>query len=133
MNAIVRVRLYEALRLYNRGEYLHCQELLEQVHADSGSEEKPLVRALLALACGMHLHFRHGGGRGTLNLLRQSLLSLEDFRPQYLGIDVAELSDAIEAYVADLQERRKPGANLLDRWLAPRIRFKTGDADVMTE
>jgi hypothetical protein len=130
VNAAVRVQLYEALGLYNRGDYLRCQELLEQVFADCGAGEQPLVRALLALACGMHLHFHHGGGRGTLNLLRQSLVALEDFRPHHLGIDVAELCDALAAYVEDLQDRRKPGARLLDRWLAPRIHYResvTGD------
>jgi hypothetical protein len=71
----------------------------------------------------MHLHFNRGGGRGTLNLFRQSLIALEDFRPRRLGIETAELYDALAAYVEELQERRRPGARLFDRWLAPRIRY----------
>jgi len=124
-----RAHLYEALDLYNRGDYLSCQETLEQVYTGCVADEQPLVRALLMLACGMHLHFHRGGGRGTLNLFRQCLIALEDFRPRRLGIDVADLSEALGAYVEDLQERRRGGARLFDRWLAPRIRYRDSPTD----
>jgi hypothetical protein len=118
-------RFDEALRLYNRGAYLDSQELLERVHAECEPGDQPLVKALLMLACGMHLHFHRGGGRGTLNLFRQSLIALDDFRPRHLGIEVAELYDALDAYVQDLQDRSKAGARFVDRWLAPQIRYET--------
>ncbi len=119
----IRASFHLALDLYNRGDYLRCQELLDRVYAESDAAAKPLVRALLMLASGMHLHFRRGGGRGALNLLRNSLLALEDLRPESLGVEVGELYDALEAYIDDVTERRKPGAGFLDRWLAPRIRY----------
>ena len=126
MNASTHASFSDALSLYNRGEYLDCQETLEAVYAASDAKEQPLVRAILQLACGMHLHFNRGGGRGALNLFRQSLIALDDFRPRYLGVETDELYEALDAYLQELQERRKPGANFFDRWLAPRIRFATG-------
>jgi len=119
-----RASFYLALDLYNRGDYLGSQELLETVYAASEVQDQPLVRALLMLASGMHLHFHRGGGRGALNLFRNSLVALDDFRPRRLGVDVDELYQALEAYVDDLKDRRKPGAGFLDRWLAPRIRYE---------
>lgn len=117
-------RFYEALRQYNRGDYLDAQEMLERVHAECEAADQGLVKALLMLACGMHLHFNRGGGRGTLNLFRQSLIAFDDYRPSRRGVQVDELYDALDAYVQDLQERSKAGARFLDRWLAPRIRYQ---------
>jgi hypothetical protein len=88
-----------------------------------GPDDQPLLRSLLMVACGMHLHFHRGGGRGALNLIRQSLMILADLRPEASGVATGELYDALEAYLQDLQDRKKPGANFFDRWLAPRIRI----------
>lgn len=119
-----RAELAEGIALYNRGDYLAAQERLESVLNQVGSDDEPLVRALLMIACGMHLHFQRGGGRGTLNLFRQGLMILDDLRPEASGVATGELYEALEAYLQDLQDRRKPGANFFDRWLAPRIRYR---------
>ena len=123
MTGATRDRFYQAIDDYNRGEYMSAQEALEALYAETPREEQPLVRALLAASCAMYLHFQRGGGRGVLNLLRQSLLLLDDLRPRRLGVEVDELFDALQAYLDDLKDRRKPGARFLDRWIAPRIRY----------
>jgi hypothetical protein len=113
----------DAIALYNRGDYLGAQEGFEAALNDGPAESHALARALLMLACGMHLHFHRGGGRGALNLFRQSLLMIEDLRPECDGVATAELYDTLQAYLQELQERKKPGAGFFDRWLAPKIRF----------
>jgi len=125
VNESTQAKFCDALNRYNRGEYLDCQELLEEVYRESDASEQPLVRAIAMLASAMHLHFKRGGGRGVLNLLRLCLVTLDDYRPRHLGVAVDELHEAVEAYLQDLQDRRKPGAGFFDRWLAPRIRCKT--------
>ena len=117
-------RLRAALDLYNRGDYLEAQEALEGLYEEAGADVQPLVRAMAILATAMHLHFRRGGGRGVINLLRQFLMTVEDGRQARLGIDVAQLSEAVEAYLADLQDRRKPGAGFFDRWLVPKVSYR---------
>ena len=124
MDTAQRERLEQGIALFNRGDYLAAQEHLEAALNAVGGEEQSLPRALLMMACGMHLHFHRGGGRGALNLFRQSLIILDDLRPDCDGVATAELYEALEAYLQDLQERRKPGASFFDRWLAPRIRYR---------
>jgi hypothetical protein len=123
VDTAIRNQLREAIDRYNRGDYLAAQERLEVVFNALVGDEQPLVRALMMLACGMHLHFHRGGGRGALNLFRQGLMLLDDLRPECEGIATGELYEALDAYLQDLQERRKPGAGFFDRWLAPRIRY----------
>jgi len=124
VDAAQREQLEEAIDRYNRGDYFAAQEGFERVFNTVGSDDQPLVRALMMIACGMHLHFHRGGGRGALNLFRQGLMLLDDLRPERLGVATAELYEGLEAYLQDLQERRKPGAGFFDRWLAPRIRYR---------
>lgn len=122
VDAAQREQFERAIRDFNRADYIAAQEGLEAVLNGVAADEQPVVRALLMIACGMHLHFHRGGGRGVLNLFRQSLMILADLRPERAGVATGELFDALEAYLQDLQERKKPGANFFDRWLAPRIR-----------
>lgn len=124
MTAETQQRFYDGVKQYNRADYLGAQECFERVHAECEPADQALVKGLLMLACAMHLHFNRGGGRGTLNLLRQSLIALDDYRPSHRGVQVGELYDALDAYVQDLQERTSAGARFLDRWLAPRIRYQ---------
>jgi predicted metal-dependent hydrolase len=124
VDARQREQLEEGIDLYNRGDYFAAQAPLEAVLNGVAEDEQALVRALLMLACGMHLHFHRGGGRGALNLFRQGLVLLDDLRPEHQGVATGELFEAMQAYLQDLQERRKPGAGFFDRWLAPRIRYR---------
>ena len=123
MEETTRTKVYEAIELYNRGEYLQCQEPLKAAHQEVEGNEQALLRALIALACGMYLHFGPGARRGVENLLRRSLIELDEFRPTYIGVDVEKLWADINSYVEELHGRRKAGARFLDRWLAPRIRW----------
>jgi hypothetical protein len=123
VDAAQQTALEEAIARYNRGDYFGAQEELQTVYNALADEERPIVRALMLVACGMHVHFHRGSGRGALNLFRQGLMILDDLRPTCQGIATAELYEALEAFLQDVQDRRKPGPRFIDRWLAPRIRL----------
>ena len=124
VEAAQRTQFEQAIDRYNRGDYFAAQQDLEDVLNTVGADDQPLVRALLMVSCGMHLHFNRGGGRGALNLFRQGLMILDDLRPECGGVATGELYEALQAYLQDLQDRRKPGAGFFDRWIAPRIQYK---------
>jgi hypothetical protein len=119
-----RDHLHAAIERYNRGAYFDAQQELETLYNQLAADDRALVRALMTLATGMHLHFHRGGGRGVLNLFRQSLVVLDDLKPAHEDVATGELFDALEAYLQELQQRKKPGAGFFDRWLAPKIRYR---------
>ncbi|MEO8605089.1 MAG: hypothetical protein ABI629_21155 [bacterium] len=116
-------QLHAAVALYNRGAYFDAQQAFETLYNQIEAGDQALVRSLMMLATGMHLHFNRGGGRGALNLFRQSLVILDDLKPERDEIATGELFDALEAYLLEVQGRTKPGAGFFDRWLAPKIRY----------
>lgn len=125
MKPVAAEQFRDALALYNRGDYFAAQDLLERLHAECEAEDQAMVRAMAMLATAMHLHFNRGGGRGVVNLLRQCLLLLDGRQPACLGVDVADLYEALEAYLQELLDRKKAGAGFFDRWLRPRVRYRT--------
>ena len=119
-----RDRLYAAIDRYNRGEYFDAQERLERLYNELAAEDRLLVHALMSLATAMHLHFSRGGGRGVLNLMRQSMVTLDEVGAEREDVATGELFAAVEAYLQELDGRKKPGAGFFDRWLAPKIRYR---------
>lgn len=116
--------MLDAVDRYNRGDYLEAQAVLEALYNRLPGDDQRLVRGLMSLAAGMHLHFRRGGGRGVLNLLRQTMVSLDELGPEHEGVATGELFEAVQAYLQELESRQKPGAGFFDRWLAPKIRYR---------
>ena len=107
MESPERRQLEHAVRSYNRGEYLDAQEELEAVLNAVGPDDQPLVRSLLMVACGMHLHFHRGGGRGALNLIRQSLMVLADApTPGAEGSDLT-FADLLQAAIAGVRDYQR--------------------------
>jgi len=116
--------MLDAVDRYNRGDYLEAQAALELLYNRLPGDDQRLVRGLMSLATGMHLHFRRGGGRGVLNLLRQTMVILDELGPEHEGVATGELFEAVQAYLQELESRQKPGAGFFDRWLAPKIRYR---------
>jgi hypothetical protein len=124
VDADARNEMLDAVDRYNRGNYLDAQEALERLYNRLPGDDQRLVRGLMVLATSMHLHFRRGGGRGVLNLLRQTVVILDELGPEHEGVATGELFEAVQAYLQELESRRKPGAGFFDRWLAPKIRYR---------
>jgi predicted metal-dependent hydrolase len=117
-------QLQAAIDLFNRGDYLESQASLEALLPTISGHDESLAKGLLMLASAMHLFFHRGGGRGALNLMRQTLLTLDDLRPEHGGVAIDELCDAVQAYLDDLESRKLQQPRFIDRWLVPRIRVR---------
>jgi hypothetical protein len=116
-------RFAEAVELFNRRDYFASQERFEQVWHDSDEADREFVQALVRLAVALHLLLNRGGGRGTVNLLQQCLLVLDDCRPERLGVNVEALYDEISVYLEELRAGDVRRPRLLERWRVPKIRM----------
>jgi hypothetical protein len=116
--------LRSGIQSFNRGDYLESQAALEAAHNALADADQRLAKGLLMLASAMHLFFNRGGGKGTFNLMRQALLTLDDLRPEHLGVPLDDLCESVQAYLDDLQSRSKRDPRFIDRWLVPRIRVR---------
>jgi len=119
----------QAIAAFNRGEYFAAAERFEHVRGAAGSDVRDMARALERVAAALHLRFERGGRQATVNLLSQALLTMEDFRPSCVGIDVerlcvelAALADEIRASPREEREGLRYRARLfVERRRAPKI------------
>jgi tetratricopeptide (TPR) repeat protein len=118
------------IELFNRGDYFAAAESFERALAADDAAVKELAGALNRVAAALHLRFARGARQGSINLLSQAMLALEDLKPLRAGVDVerlfAEIERLTEQIRATPREQRagiRHRARLFfERRRAPRIR-----------
>lgn len=124
MRAAHRDPLGHAVTRFNRRDFLGAHEILEAVLPDAGEVDAPLFEVVIRLATALHLRLNRGAERGSLNLLQQALVRLDDLRPERSGVDTAALYDDVTAYVERVRAAAGP-AGFLERFQVPKIRLRT--------
>ena len=92
-----------AIEEFNHGDYFAAAEAFDHVLAAAQPDLRDLIGALNRIAAALHLRFERGGRRGSLNLISQALLALEDYRPGRAGIDVERLCAEVAAFAEELR------------------------------
>jgi len=99
----MKTDIERAIEVFNRGEYFDAAEAFEHALVVAEPDVKELIGALNRIAAALHLRFERGGYRGSLNLLSQALMTLEDFRPERAGIDIERLCLEVGAFAEELR------------------------------
>ena len=87
--------LFDAVRLFNEGQYWECHEVLEEVWLDTPYPQRFFWSALIKLAVGMH-HAARRNPHGARVKIGDAVRLLPLFQPNFAGVDTATaLSDAL--------------------------------------
>ena len=90
-------RLYDAMRLFDAGDYFECHEVLEELWRDEPTSLRLFYQGLLQVAVGCyHLTVRHNR-RGALSKLQAGLEKLRQFPAVMHLVDVEDLRQQVEA------------------------------------
>ncbi len=90
-------RFYDAVRLFNAGEYFECHEVLEELWREEPTSLRLFYQGLLQVAVGCyHLTVRHNR-RGALSKLKAGLEKLRQFPAVMHLLDVGDLRQQVEA------------------------------------
>ncbi len=98
---------YEGIRLFNERHYYESHEEWELIWLARKSEDRKFFQGLIILA-GAFCHLQKKKFRPALVALTKSLQKLQDFAPNYLGVDLEPLIPLIEqniTFVASQQEQ----------------------------
>lgn len=82
--------LLDGIRLFNRGAYYECHEVLEAIWREEHDAIRYLYQGILQLGVGLH-HLRNGNYRGATLLLRDGIDKTSRFTPRCMGIDTDAL------------------------------------------
>ncbi len=82
--------LIEGIRLFNRGEFFECHEVLEDLWRAEPEPVRALYQGVLQIGVGFH-HLRRGNWRGAVGLLEDGIEKTSRFLPRCMGVDTAAL------------------------------------------
>jgi uncharacterized protein len=118
--------------LFNAGKFWHAHEAWELVWQRQAEDERLFFQGLIQLAAAYHHLTKKQLRAGYVNNLRKSEGILRVFAPEYLGIGVAPLLDAITAGLEESDGREDPPPTERELRLIPKIGFRLPyDPDLM--
>jgi hypothetical protein len=88
---------------FNVGEYFEAHEVWEDFWIEVNDERKGFLHGLIQAAVTLH-HARRGNANGARSLYRRMRANLELYRPDYLGLDVDNFLNRMEACCAGVFE-----------------------------
>lgn len=96
-------RLREGIRLFNAGRFFESHESLEAFYCRADREHRPFVEGLIQLAAACRMFRDFGEVQGSVRMVRQAVIRLENYQPRYLGIRVNDLTHAMEEWAKQVE------------------------------
>ncbi len=95
-------RFKKGLELFNRGEYFECHEVIEKLWLETPSEDplRDFYKGIIQAAAAIYQRERGVAG-GALSLYKTSLLYLQKYVPETLGLDVKQMIGGMERWFAE--------------------------------
>jgi uncharacterized protein len=89
----------EGIELFNAGRFFECHEVWEEVWKRAADAEKLFYQGMIQAAVAI-LHAERGNPRGARSTWAKARVKLDLLPAEHMGIALAELRDAVEAFVA---------------------------------
>ncbi|HEY5038675.1 MAG TPA: DUF309 domain-containing protein [bacterium] len=110
----------EGLRLFNKGYYFECHELLEDLWHPSEGQDRLHYQALIQAAVAIH-HFKNGNWTGALGLYQKACEKWDKLSPTYMGLHLKGLKEKLDVFFGQVQKAGPTGIRGVDPELIPKI------------
>jgi predicted metal-dependent hydrolase len=118
----------EGVRLFNAEDFFESHEILEELWSETQDDRRKFYQGLIQAAVAL-LHFGNGNLGGAKKVYLSSRKYLEQYRPEYEGLDVGQFLEDFQFCFQELldnQETCPTGVELLDERV-PKINIAVGD------
>ena len=99
-------RYLEGIEHFNKCDFFEAHEVWEELWADTQGEPRRFYQGLIQVAVCLH-HFGNGNIRGAKKLYFGCRGYLEDYRPQYLGLDLDKLFAQLETCCREILDSKE--------------------------
>jgi predicted metal-dependent hydrolase len=94
-------RFLAGVKYFNECEFFEAHEAWEELWTDYQGPSRRFYQGLIQVAVCLH-HFGNENARGAIKLYHSSGKYLQDYRPQYEGVNVDKLLDDLHRCCAEL-------------------------------
>ena len=99
-------RLKKGIGLFNSGHFFECHESLEELYLETHEDQhKPFLEGLVQLAAACRIFQDFGETIGPVRMVRQAIIRLENYQPDYLGIEVDSLIRSLEKWTDRIEDK----------------------------
>ncbi|MEM7793239.1 MAG: DUF309 domain-containing protein [Cyanobacteria bacterium P01_C01_bin.118] len=88
---------------FNQGEYYACHDTLEAIWMDAKTMNKGFYQGILQIAVGLY-HLTNLNWQGAAILIGEGIHRLNGYEDNYGGIDIADLVNQANDWLAALQQ-----------------------------
>ena len=99
-------RYLEGIEHFNKCDFFEAHEAWEELWADTQGSERRFYQGLIQVAVCLH-HFGNGNIRGAKKLYFGCRGYLEDYRPNYLGVDLDKLLAQLETCCREILDSQE--------------------------
>jgi len=114
-----------AIRLFNEEDFFECHDLLEEIWAETRTDEKKFYQGLIQAAISL-FHFGNENFGGARKLYDSSRKYLEPYLPEYMGIDLRKFMTDHQACFQELLDfppGEYPSGIRIQDELVPKLHF----------
>jgi predicted metal-dependent hydrolase len=106
MNDSYDPRYLEGIEHFNKCDFFEAHEVWEELWADTQGPSRRFYQGLIQVAVCLH-HFGNGNIRGAKKLYFGCRGYLEDYLPEYLGLDLAKLLAQLEICCREILDSKE--------------------------
>lgn len=110
----------EGIRLFNKGEYFECHEMVEDIWKRSEGLDQQHYQGIIQLAVALN-HYQNGNFQGAMGLYGKACEKWDRLPANYMGLDLKALREKADAFFGQVQKAGAHGMGQVDLNLAPRI------------
>lgn len=88
---------------FNQQEFYACHDTLEEIWMDSCEPDKTFYQGILQISVACY-HLSNNNWKGAVILLGEGIKKLMNYEPDYLNIDVSNLTDHSYQLLTTLQK-----------------------------
>ncbi len=94
---------FQGIKEFNQQEFYACHDTLEAIWMDAVEPNKTFYQGILQIAVGCY-HLSNNNWKGAVILLGEGLKKLIEYEPDYLGINVTNLTDKSHQLLTSIQQ-----------------------------
>ncbi|MBE9014251.1 DUF309 domain-containing protein [Pseudanabaenaceae cyanobacterium LEGE 13415] len=102
MDTEVPEEFWQGVDQFNQGEFYACHDTLEAIWIEAPVFDKKFYQGILQIAVGLY-HLGNHNWRGAVILMGEGLNRLNDYQPDYGGINVEQLIDETAELLGQVQ------------------------------
>jgi len=116
-------RFGDGIKKFNEGNFFECHDILEDLWFEIRGSSRNFYQGLIQVAAGFYHITVRENQRGALSQLKKGTGKLNEYRPEYQGIELEHFLEKISECIALIEKLNQDGHEKFPCKIIPKIVF----------